>query len=62
MTNSTTSKELRSEIFRWWERGITYPRLFKDRNNDGIRDLEGIRSKLASMPFPQFDVLVELIG
>ena len=52
MTNSTTSKELRSEIFRWWERGITYqiyPRLFKDRNNDGIRDLEGIRSKLASM-------------
>jgi alpha-glucosidase len=49
MATSSTSAEPRSENFRWWERGIIYqiyPRSFKDSNNDGIGDLEGIRSKL----------------
>jgi alpha-glucosidase len=49
MTNSTMSTTPATENFRWWERGIIYqiyPRSFKDSNNDGIGDLEGIHSKL----------------
>ena len=49
MATFNTSAQPRSENFRWWERGIIYqiyPRSFKDSNNDGIGDLEGIRSKL----------------
>jgi hypothetical protein len=49
MTKIGENSEMRSESFRWWERGIIYqiyPRSFKDSNHDGIGDLEGIRSKL----------------
>ena len=49
MTKIGENSEMRPESFHWWERGIIYqiyPRSFKDSNQDGIGDLEGIRSKL----------------
>ncbi len=36
-------------IRRWWKESVVYqiyPRSFKDSNNDGIGDLQGIISKL----------------
>jgi alpha-glucosidase len=49
MTEIITNTKAGAENFRWWERGIIYqiyPRSFKDSNNDGVGDLDGIRSKL----------------
>lgn len=43
------TKNLRIEDALWWQKGVIYqiyPRSFKDSNNDGIGDLDGITSKL----------------
>ncbi|MCQ3931189.1 MAG: alpha-amylase [Chloroflexi bacterium] len=41
--------QLKSSEALWWQRGVIYqiyPRSFKDNNNDGIGDLQGVISKL----------------
>jgi alpha-glucosidase len=46
--------------FKWWERGIIYqiyPRSFMDRDDDGVGDLAGIRSKLDYLQWLGVDAL-----
>src|SRR5512132_2918789 len=60
MAEIITNTKAGAENFRWWERGIIYqiyPRSFKDSNNDGVGDLDGIRSKLDYLAAPGVDAV-----
>ncbi len=44
----------------WWQESVVYqiyPRSFKDSNNDGIGDLQGIISKLDYLEYLGIDVV-----
>ncbi len=45
---------------KWWQEAVVYqvyPRSFKDSNNDGIGDLQGIISKLDYIAYLGVDVI-----
>src|SRR5256886_13016807 len=50
VSGAAQTKAANPEGHKWWQNAVfyeIYPRSFADSNNDGVGDLEGIKSKMA---------------